>query len=98
MIGEKIKLCRLYERQSSRGNKYFVGRLGGARIVVLRDEQAELSEGTIAVWEICLSPADEPAPWRAPSAPRTTAPRASKAPKPDPSRPFIEDELPPWTP
>lgn len=93
MIGEKFKLFRLYEKTSARGNRYFVGRLGGARVIVMRDERAELSEGTAGVWNVMLEPADEAPPRRAPSTPRTAR---TPAAKPDPA-PFIEDDLP-WTP
>lgn len=100
MTDEKLKLFRLYEKVSARGNRYFVGRLAGARVIVMRDERAEISEGTEGVWDVLLSPADEAPSRRAPNAPAAprTAPRVAKADKPDPGRPFIEDELPPWTP
>ena len=102
MIDEKLKLFRLYEKVSARGNHYFVGRLAGARVIVMRDERAELSEGTTAVWDVLLSPADEAPPRRSPNAPAATAaprtaPRAAKADKPDQTRPFVEDALP-WVP
>lgn len=93
MTGEKLKLCRLYEKQSSRGNTYFVGRLGGARVVMMRDERAEVSDGTVAVWELMLSPADEAPPRRAPSAP---APR-TRTPRPVADESGLNDPLP-WVP
>ncbi|MCE1237070.1 MAG: hypothetical protein LWW93_12025 [Hyphomicrobiales bacterium] len=99
MIDERIKFFRLYEKVSSRGNRYFVGRLAGARVVVMKDERAELSEGTEAVWDVMLSPAEDPAPRRA----ANTAGSALARPKRDvktnkpASSQFIEDALP-WTP
>lgn len=100
MIDERIKFFRLYEKVSSRGNRYFVGRLAGARVVVMKDERAELSEGTEAVWDVLISPAEDPAPRRAAnaggSAPPRPPKRTVKAEKPASSQ-FIEDALP-WTP
>lgn len=101
MTDGKLKLFRLYEKTSAHGNRYFVGRLAGARVIVLRNERAVPSEGTEGQWDVFLSPADDTPTRRAPSAPatpRTTTPRAApRAAKPDPNRSFVEDDLP-WTP
>jgi hypothetical protein len=46
-----IELARLYEKTSQRGTRYFVGRLGLARITLLPGEAAE--DGT-ATWRLLL--------------------------------------------
>lgn len=93
MTDGKLKLFRLYEKTSARGNRYFVGRLAGARVIVLRDERAAPSEGTEGQWDVFLSPADEPPTRRAPSAP---APR-TRSPRPVADESGLNDPLP-WTP
>ena len=47
----KIRLTTLYEKTSTRGNRYFVGRLGAARIMLFRDEYAD---GDDPAWHLCL--------------------------------------------
>ena len=49
-----IELARLYEKTSQRGTRYFVGRLGLARITLLPGEAAE--DGT-ATWRLLLQEA-----------------------------------------
>ena len=45
----KVLLARLYEKTSARGHRYFVGRLGAARVAMFIDERAE---GGDPVWEL----------------------------------------------
>lgn len=45
----KVLLARLYEKTSARGHRYFVGRLGAARVALFLDERAE---GGDPVWEL----------------------------------------------
>lgn len=45
----KVLLGRLYEKTSARGHRYFVGRLGAARVALFLDERAE---GADPVWEL----------------------------------------------
>ena len=47
-----IELARLYEKTSQRGTRYFVGRLGLARITLLPDEATE--DGT-ATWRLTVA-------------------------------------------
>ena len=47
----KIRLTTLYEKTSTRGKRYFVGRLGAARIMLFRDEYAD---GDDPAWHLCL--------------------------------------------
>jgi hypothetical protein len=49
-----IELARLYEKTSQRGTRYFVGRLGLARITLLPGDAAE--DGT-ATWRLLLQEA-----------------------------------------
>ena len=49
-----IELARLYEKTSQRGTRYFVGRLGLARITLLPGEATE--DGT-ATWRLLLQEA-----------------------------------------
>jgi hypothetical protein len=49
-----IELTRLYEKTSQRGTRYFVGRLGLARITLLPGDAAE--DGT-ATWRMLLQEA-----------------------------------------
>ncbi|WP_130471414.1 hypothetical protein [Candidatus Magnetaquicoccus inordinatus] len=47
-----IKLAGLYENQSQRsGETYFAGYLGSAKVVVLRDKNAEPGKPT---WSLCI--------------------------------------------
>lgn len=69
---EKILLTRLYEKQSKTGRRYFVGRLGAARIVVLQDDRAAVEGATVAVWEVFAEAGDDgarPAARRQPASP-----------------------------
>ena len=47
----KIRLTTLYEKTSTRGNRYFVGRLGAARIMLFEDKFAD---GDDPAWHLCL--------------------------------------------
>ncbi len=47
----KIRLATLYEKTSTRGNRYFVGRLGAARIMLFEDKFAD---GDDPAWHLCL--------------------------------------------
>jgi hypothetical protein len=49
-----IELARLYEKTSQRGTRYFVGRLGLAKLTLLPGEAAE--DGT-ATWRLMLQEA-----------------------------------------
>jgi hypothetical protein len=51
----KVPLCRLFEKTSANGNRYFVGRLGSARVLMFRDTKAE---GTDPQWNLLVQEAD----------------------------------------
>ncbi len=40
-LDNKVLLGRLYERTSQKGNRYFGGRLGAARVMLFRDDYAD---------------------------------------------------------
>jgi hypothetical protein len=56
-FGPHVVLCLLYEKTSSKGAQYFVGRLGKAKIAVLRSRES--SESGDLVWEVRLEQAPE---------------------------------------
>ena len=43
----KVKLARVFERTSKAGNRYFSGRLGAARLLILEDSRGEENEWTM---------------------------------------------------
>jgi hypothetical protein len=48
-----VKLTRLYERTSKKtGNQYFTGRLGAAKVVMLKSR--EVTEEGGAIWDVLL--------------------------------------------
>jgi hypothetical protein len=61
----------VYEKESAKGTKYFVGRLGYARITLLPGETA--ADGTPS-WRILLQQADSPKTQR----PRNDSPQRPK--------------------
>jgi hypothetical protein len=69
--GPQVKLARLYERTSKSGNKYFSGRLGLAKIAVLKSRDTTEDGG--AIWDVLLTeaPAQNGEPRRAPRDPST---------------------------
>ncbi len=51
--GPQVKLTRLYERTSKKtGNQYFTGRLGAAKVVMLKSR--EVTEEGGAIWDVLL--------------------------------------------
>jgi hypothetical protein len=51
-----VLLAKLYEKVSQKGNQYLTGRLGHARLVVLRDSDGEA--GSDPVWKIYTCPVE----------------------------------------
>ena len=52
--GDQVTLARVYEKVSKKsGNTYFVGRIGLAKIALLRSK--EMAENGDAIWNIVLS-------------------------------------------
>jgi hypothetical protein len=55
MNGPRVKLTELREYRSERtGNTYFSGYLGKARVVMLRDDRAEITGKEVARWSVLL--------------------------------------------
>lgn len=50
-----VPLCRLYERTSKRGNPYLTGRLGAARVTILKTDQTD--EDGNAIWSLLIQEA-----------------------------------------
>ena len=53
MNAQRIPMTRLFEKTSARGNRYFTGRLGNARVLLFRDETADA--GSDPVWQMYLA-------------------------------------------
>jgi len=68
-----IPLTRLFERTSKKGTHYLTGRLGAAKIVVLKSNDTT-DDGT-PIWNVLLSPA--------PPKPATESAVKSRGPQPD---------------
>lgn len=49
---DAVKLMRIYERRSAAGKPYFVGFLGQSRVLIMRDDRAELNGDTVGVWDV----------------------------------------------
>ena len=58
--GPSIKIARLYERESRNGNRYFAGRLGYAKIVILKSDHTA-DDGT-PIWDVLLQEAPRTGP------------------------------------
>jgi hypothetical protein len=54
----RIELFKLYQKRSKSGRTYFVGWLGGAKLVVFKNDRAELREGTDGEWIAYAEPKD----------------------------------------
>jgi hypothetical protein len=52
-----LKLTKLFQKTSKNGNTYFVGRLGAAKVVLLKDNKQE--EGSDPVWNLLLDEAQD---------------------------------------
>lgn len=69
-VNTRVPVTRLFEKTSAKGNRYFTGRLGNARVLLFRDEHADT--GGDPVWQMYLadvpqSPAGGPVTGRAAS-------------------------------
>ena len=51
---DAVKLMRVYQRKSKAGKTYFVGFLGQSRVLIMRDDQAEVTGDTLGVWDVFL--------------------------------------------
>ena len=57
-LDDKVLLGRLYERTSQKGNRYFSGRFGAARIVLFKDDYADDDN----VWQLFVQDGGEKSP------------------------------------
>jgi hypothetical protein len=56
--GPSIPLCRLFERVSKNGNYYLTGRLGAAKIAILKS--SETTEDGTPIWNVLLQEGTPP--------------------------------------
>jgi len=54
----KVLLGHLYERTSQKGNRYFSGRLGAARIMLFKDDKADVDN----CWQMFVQDGDDKPP------------------------------------
>jgi hypothetical protein len=57
-MSERVLLFKLYERRSKNDRQYFIGFLGTAKVIVFKNERAELRAGTIAEWDVFVEEKD----------------------------------------
>ncbi len=57
-LDDKVLLGRLYERTSQKGNRYFSGRLGAARVMLFKDDYADDDN----VWQLFVQEGGEKSP------------------------------------
>ena len=86
--GPQVKLTRLYERTSKKtGNQYFTGRLGAAKVVMLKSR--EVTEEGGAIWDVLLQEgSSEPKRGK----PEATEP--ARAPEPYAPQQLADDAIP----
>ena len=53
----KVKLGRLYEKTSQKGTRYFVGRLGAARVLLFQSRETAGDGG--AIWDLYLQEVED---------------------------------------
>ena len=53
--GETIKLARVFEKTSANGNRYFIGRLGFAKILIFQSNDS--GDGGEAIWDVLVQEA-----------------------------------------
>jgi hypothetical protein len=93
--GPQMKLARLYAKTSKTGNQYFVGRLGMAKVAVLKSK--EVAEDGSPMWDVLLQeapseqrrkPEAKEEPQHEATAPAAAAPPYSEKRLRDDSIPF----------
>lgn len=99
MNAPMIKLTGMYENTSAKGSTYFVGYLGGSKLVMLRDMKAEEGQPQ---WSLFVAERPEKrdetatAPRTAPKRTATGARRSARAQAPatGPLERFHDDDIP----
>ena len=88
--GDQVTLARLYEKTSAKDNQYFVGRLGMAKVVVLKSK--ETAENGDAIWNVVISEGQNdkrpaPRPEQGTGASVAPSPAGSRAATPEANTP-----------
>ena len=90
----KVLLGRLFERTSLKGNRYFSGRLGAARVMLFKDDKADVDNA----WQLFVQDGDDKPPQatqeghgRGPAAQKRTKGTSGSENAPD--APFHDDLL-----
>jgi hypothetical protein len=89
-----IRWAGLYEHTSKAGGQYFVGYLGGLKLVLLKNKHA--AEGEPG-WNLCVTARPEKA-TQAPAPKPAPEPAAAPRPAPRPKAPAVDPDLndEPW--
>ena len=89
----KVKLGRLYEKTSARGTRYFVGRLGAARVLLFQSRETA-DDGGDPVWDLYLQEVEDTRPRPvAGEMPARRPARARPETPADDGEPFHDDPL-----
>jgi hypothetical protein len=87
-----VTACRIYERTSAKGNRYFSGRWGGTRVTLLPTR--EIDDAGNAIWEMRLAQAPPSQATTPPTpAPATDPKRGYQAPLPRPESQVPQREI-----
>lgn len=88
-----IQAYKMYEKTSKNGNVYYVGRIGGVKVVMMRSDREKGNNGE-AVWNVIYTPAQ---PFKKEGTGyQPAAPKARSKPRPEPED--YERELDPDDP
>jgi hypothetical protein len=81
-----LALAVLVERSAPDGRRWFAGRLGEAKIVMIPDETEQAPAGALGVWKVCLRVDREAGAQQVPAPQRrsNTSARKRHAQKPRP--------------
>jgi hypothetical protein len=94
----KVLLLRLYEKQSARGNQYWIGRLGAAKVVAFPNTKIELQYGAVGAIDVFVQAGNGDAGAGDRSS-REPPQRQSQPPSDEPLTdpvPFDDDVSSPW--
>ena len=88
----KVKLGRLYEKTSAKGTRYFVGRLGLARVLMFPSR--ETADNGDPMWDLYLQEVEDPRPRPVAGEMPTRRPARARPETPaDDGEPFHDDPL-----
>ena len=89
--GPQVKLARLYEKTSKTSNQYFVGRIGLAKVAVLKSK--EVAEDGSPMWNVLLQEASSE-PRRKPEVKEVLQPQAPAEAAPYSQKRLPDDAIP----